>query len=86
MNLTEVLATDLATLSERDLAPVDVAVLDTGIDATHPDLKDRIGEAFEIVGEEGRYHASARSLPGNHEKFPPAAWNTLPVGASSLHM
>lgn len=69
MSLSDVLGADLESLAERDLAPVEVAVLDTGIDATHPDLAERVSEAFEIVGEEGSQRASARSLSQNNDPF-----------------
>ena len=35
-------------LAERNLAPVDVAVLDSGVDATHPALSGRIAEAWGV--------------------------------------
>ena len=40
------------------LPPVRVAVIDSGIDAGHPDLKDRIAEARSFVGGSAREDAS----------------------------
>jgi subtilisin family serine protease len=40
--LSEALRLTPADLASRALAPVDVAVIDSGIDATHPDLLDRV--------------------------------------------
>ena len=69
MSLSDVLKTDLAELRERQLAPVEVAVLDTGIDSTHTDLADRVSEAFRIVNQDGRFRAANSSLPGNNDEF-----------------
>jgi subtilisin family serine protease len=41
-------------LATRPLAPVDVAVLDSGIDATHPALHGRIVEAYAVRAADGR--------------------------------
>jgi subtilisin family serine protease len=35
-------------LAKKQLAPVDVAILDSGIDATHPVLKGRVVEAYAV--------------------------------------
>ena len=48
MSLREALELDFDALCRRELVPVEVAILDTGIDATHPDLTGRVVEAFDI--------------------------------------
>lgn len=61
-SLADALQADLATLARGPLAPVAVAVLDTGIDATHPDLAGRVSEAFEIARDGERFRAAAAAL------------------------
>lgn len=68
MSLAEALSADLSKLAERDLRPVEVAVLDTGIDAGHPDLADRVDGAYEILDEDGVERASALP-PGDNDPF-----------------
>lgn len=47
--LTAALTVDFETLSRSSaLAPVDVAVIDSGIDASHPDLRDRVIEQYAV--------------------------------------
>jgi subtilisin len=52
-SILEALEVPLSDLLKRDLAPVDVAILDSGIDATHPMLAGRVVEAFGVIKADG---------------------------------
>jgi len=69
MTLADALGVDLESLRDRELAPVEVAVLDTGIDATHPALAGRVVEAFRIVEERGRHRAAVCTVPENNDAY-----------------
>jgi subtilisin family serine protease len=66
--IEQALAADLRSLSSRELAPVEVAVLDTGIDATHPHLAGRVSEAFEIVREGERMRVRSAAPGANNDR------------------
>ena len=56
-------------LKERDLKPVDVAVLDSGIDGSHPDLQGRVATAVAIELDERRPVVRALPASANNDDF-----------------
>jgi subtilisin family serine protease len=69
VNLSEALRANLSSLRERELAPVGVAVLDTGIDSNHPDLRERVIHAFEVERAGRRFRIAKRSVPANNDRL-----------------
>lgn len=68
-DLASALGADLAELQTRDsLTEVSVAVLDSGIDATHPALANRVGAAWRPVPRDGRVDIEPQEQ-GNHDAF-----------------
>jgi subtilisin family serine protease len=65
----EALSDRLEDLPGRELAPVEVAVLDSGVDATHPDLMDRIDTALRIDTEDGNPVVSEVERGTNNDVF-----------------
>jgi subtilisin family serine protease len=70
MSLLSALRSRLQTLSRRRLNPVTVAVVDSGIDATHPDLKGRVVAAVRVVERGEKKLALVKgSVPRNADLF-----------------
>lgn len=69
MSLREALAADLLALRHGPLDEVEVAVVDSGIDASHPDLKDRVVAAFGVDVVEDRPVVRELAPGENHDRF-----------------
>jgi subtilisin family serine protease len=69
VNLPEALRTALSSLRERELSPLTVAILDTGIDSSHPDLRGRVTHAFEVERAGKRFRIAQRPVPANNDRL-----------------
>ena len=63
------LAERLEELQGRELPPIRVAVLDSGVDATHPDLTKFVDKAFGAEMTDGKCVLSEQEVPKNHDAF-----------------
>jgi subtilisin family serine protease len=59
----------LDELAGRATHPVEVAILDSGIDATHPDLSGRVVAAYGVNAEGDVPQIVEHSTPGNRDSF-----------------
>jgi hypothetical protein len=69
VNISEALGAEFSSLRERELSPVAVAILDTGIDSSHPDLRDRVIRAFEVERAGRRFRIAERPIPANNDRL-----------------
>jgi subtilisin len=61
VELKRALDAKIGHLARRALAPVDVAVIDSGIDASHPDLAGHVSQAYHVKsGAEGASLVASR--------------------------
>ena len=68
-DLLQALRDKLPDLAARELRPVSVAVLDSGIDATHPDLTRFVDKAFGAEVVDGKCTINEEPVPANHDAF-----------------
>ena len=69
MNLSEALGTGFSSLRGRELPPVAVAILDTGIDSSHPDLRGRVIRAYEVERAGRRFRIAQRPISANNDRL-----------------
>ena len=69
MSLLDALVADLVALSAEPLTPLEVAVVDSGIDGTHPDLAGRVHAAFAVESVEGTPQVREVSPRENNDRF-----------------
>jgi subtilisin len=69
MNLPSLFDLDLKAIAERPLEPMTVAVVDSGVDATHPVLANRVSEAWSIESKGGEQMIVPRKVPENGDVY-----------------
>lgn len=67
--LRRALGETLGSLAARTLAPVDVVVIDSGIDSSHAELAGRIVRAHRIEIVEGKPHVVDVPIPSNGDAY-----------------
>ncbi len=68
-SLAAALATGLQGLDPAALAPVDVAVIDSGVDSSHPDLAGRVAAAWRFEAVDGRHKPVEAEIGVNNDTF-----------------
>ncbi len=68
-SLAAALGISLQSLDVGLLSPVDVAVIDSGVDASHPDLTGRIARACRFEDVAGHQRPIAMSISENNDSF-----------------
>ena len=69
MGLLSALGAKLQALPSRDLEPVAVAVIDSGVDASHPDLLGRVERAVSIEKINEEYKVAEGTVPENADVY-----------------
>ena len=67
--IEEALATSFEALKKRHLAPVNAAVVDSGVDATHPDLRRHVAGAWKVIPRDGQIKAIRVPKGRNNDVF-----------------
>jgi len=60
---------DLRELASSELAPVEVAILDSGIDASHPDLAGKVIKSFAVEMVDGKPQSRETTLGENNDAY-----------------
>lgn len=68
-SLSEALKTPFVDLYSRKLRTVEVAVLDSGIDATHPELRGKIETSFHLAVAAGKVEVTEHPPTENADTF-----------------
>lgn len=69
MSLFEALHASPEDLRDKELEPVDVAVIDSGVDATHPELEGRVTAAYRAEMTAGAFELVQGPCPENADLF-----------------
>ena len=67
--LQEALSLGFEELQERAIHPVEIAILDSGVDATHPDLAGHLEAAWRVVVEGGQPRLEQIPPQTNNDAF-----------------
>ncbi|MFB3820168.1 MAG: S8 family serine peptidase [Candidatus Methylomirabilales bacterium] len=67
--LQGLLRTRLAALARRPLPPVRVAVVDSGVDATHPELRGRVARAVRVQPSGTKQRVITGAVPRNADVY-----------------